>query len=140
MTEYKKIFLDTAPFIYLLEKNPEYFESMKEFFNKCIQNKIELITSAITVEEYCVYPLKNEQPNLVLNFNSFIYAMNIKIINIDKNIALEAAKIRSEYKAFKAMDSLQLATAKIESCDLFLTNDKQLRQFSNLNCKTVDEL
>lgn len=38
------------------------------------------------------------------------------------------------------MDALQLAVACFAECDLFLTNDKQLRQFEEVNCITVDEL
>jgi hypothetical protein len=35
MTGYNKIFIDTAPFIYFIEKNennPTYFEKIKTFF------------------------------------------------------------------------------------------------------------
>lgn len=46
----------------------------------------------------------------------------------------------TDYKGFKAMDALQLAIACLEKCDLFLTNDKQLRQFEEIKCITVDEL
>ncbi|RKI37103.1 PIN domain-containing protein, partial [bacterium D16-59] len=66
--------------------------------------------------------------------------LNIGIISIDKEIADKAARIRAEYKAFKAMDALQLAAACITGCDLFLTNDKQLRQFREIKCITVEEL
>ena len=38
------------------------------------------------------------------------------------------------------MDTIQLAVACFEECDLFLTNDKQLRQFKEIRCITVDEL
>ncbi len=38
------------------------------------------------------------------------------------------------------MDALQLAAACLSKCDLFLTNDKQLKQFKDINCVTVDEL
>jgi len=38
------------------------------------------------------------------------------------------------------MDALQLATACVIGCDLFLTNDKQLRQFREIKCITLDEL
>lgn len=51
-----------------------------------------------------------------------------------------AAKIRAKYKGFKAMDALQLATAMISDCDLFLTNDKQLRRFDGLPILVVDDL
>ncbi len=37
------------------------------------------------------------------------------------------------------MDALQLAAACVLGCDLFLTNDKQLRQFKELRCITVEE-
>ncbi len=38
------------------------------------------------------------------------------------------------------MDALQLATACLTGCDLFLTNDKQLKQFKEMKCVMVDEL
>lgn len=38
------------------------------------------------------------------------------------------------------MDALQLASACLDGCDLFLANDKQLKQFRELKCKTVEEL
>ena len=47
--------------------------------------------------------------------------------------------IRAQYKHFKAMDSLQLATAIESGCDLFLTNDNQLKQFSEIKCVTVED-
>ena len=39
--------------------------------------------------------------------------LDIDVVSINKVIAEEAAQIRAEYKAFKAMDALQLATACI---------------------------
>lgn len=65
--------------------------------------------------------------------------MDIEISNIDREIAEKAAEIRAEYKGFKAMDALQLATACLTGCGLFLTNDKQLRQFREMKCITIAE-
>ena len=61
-------------------------------------------------------------------------------MEINQEIAKKAAQIRAEYKGFKAMDALQLAAACLSGCDLFLTNDKQLRQFKEMKCITVEEL
>ena len=47
--------------------------------------------------------------------------------------------IRALYKDFKTMDCLQLAAACLKQCDLFLTNDKQLRQFDEIKCITIQE-
>ena len=66
--------------------------------------------------------------------------MEINIKSIDREIAEKAAKIRAEYKFFKTMDALQLATACLSGCDLVLTNDKQLKQFKEIKCLMVEEL
>ena len=60
--------------------------------------------------------------------------------SIDVDVARKAAQIRAEYKDFKTIDCLQLATACVQNCDLFLTNDKQLCQFKEIKCATIDEL
>lgn len=55
MTDCRKVFVDTAPFIYYIEKdenNPLYFEKVKKFFRECYDNGIEFVSSVITVEEY----------------------------------------------------------------------------------------
>ena len=38
------------------------------------------------------------------------------------------------------MDALQLAVVSLSHCDMFLTNNKQLRQFKEIKCITVEEL
>lgn len=77
---------------------------------------------------------------MILSFYAFLEGMDVEVMSINKSIAVKAAQIRAEYKHFKAMDALQLATACMTGCDLFLTNDKQLRQFTEIKCMTVDEL
>ncbi|MDE7267873.1 MAG: PIN domain-containing protein [Lachnospiraceae bacterium] len=69
----------------------------------------------------------------------FLADCNIRIYPIEISIAKKAAQIRAEYKDFKTMDCLQLATACQQKCDLFLTNDKQLRQFNELKCMTIED-
>lgn len=143
MTGYKKIFVDTAPFIYLIEKNeekPQYFDKVTKFFDNCYNNDVDFVSSVITVEEYLVFPYRIQSQEYVDLFEKLIETLEIEVIVIDDKIAKKAAQIRAEYKVFKAMDALQLATAVIKGCDLFLTNDKQLRQFEEIKCITVDEL
>ncbi|MCM1558683.1 MAG: PIN domain-containing protein [Butyrivibrio sp.] len=140
MTEFKKVFIDTAPLIYYLENNALYKDSIKNFFTRCFEKNIRVVTSAITVEEYLVFPYGSGKMELVDNFKRFIEYMNIKVIDIDSDIAEYGAKIRGQYKQFKAMDALQIAAAIISGCDMFFTNDKQLRQEKELPCMTMDDL
>lgn len=143
MTDYKKVFVDTAPFIYFIEKdvnNSQYHDKVKNFFMGGYENNKEFVTSVITMEEYYVFPYRNNNHSYIDMFNRLVATTNMEIIEISQKIAKKAAQIRAEYKGFKAMDALQLAAACIMGCDLFLTNDKQLRQFKDIKCVTVDEL
>ena len=54
--------------------------------------------------------------------------MDISVRSIDSDTAFLAAQLRAKYQGIKAMDSLQLASAIQNHCDVFLSNDKQLRQ------------
>lgn len=52
MIGYKKVFIDTAPFIYYIEgstENSKYSDKMKEFFRISYETGIELVSSVITV-------------------------------------------------------------------------------------------
>lgn len=143
MIDCKKVFIDTAPFIYFIEKNednPQYYNKIKTFFDDAYNNDVAFVSSVITMEEYLVFPYKIHSQEYVDLFEKLIKTLEMNVVIIDEKIARKAAKIRAEYKLFKAMDALQLATASLSDCDLFLTNDKQLRQFKEIRCVTVDEL
>ncbi|MCM1087204.1 MAG: PIN domain-containing protein [Blautia sp.] len=138
MIDAKKIFLDTSPIVYYLENNELYYSKMKEFWK--IYVDCDYITSAITITEYLIYPYRQNNLKLINALYAFTDGMDIGIKSIDKEIAEKAAQIRAEYKNFKTMDALQLASACLTGCDLFLTNDKQLKQFKEIRCITVEEL
>lgn len=86
------------------------------------------------------FPYRNELYSFIAMFNRLVKTTDMEIVEVTQEIARKAARIRAEYKGFKSMDALQLATACITKCDLFLTNDKQLKQFKEVKCITVDEL
>ena len=138
MIGFKKIFLDTSPIVYYLENNELYYSNLKKFWKK--YEDCDYLISAVTITEYLIYPYQHSNMKLIKAFKDFIDGMEIEVKSIDKEIAEKAAKIRAEYKFFKTMDALQLATACLFGCDLFLTNDKQLKQFKEMKCLTVEEL
>lgn len=140
MTDYKRLFIDTAPIIYFLENNHLYMESMEIFFAKCRKENIRIVTSTLTIEEYLVSPYSDGKMEYADNFKQFIKYMNVEVVDIDSTIAEQGAKIRGKYKNFKAMDALQIAAAIVSGCDVFFTNDKQLRQEKELPCMTMEDI
>lgn len=143
MTDYKKAFVDTAPFIYFIEKdenNPQYYDKVKKIFSNEYQEDKRFVTSVITMEEYFAFPYRNKLYSFIDMFDRLVETMDMEIIEINQEIAKKTAQIRAAYKCFKAMDTIQLAVACLTKCDLFLTNDKQLKQFKEIKCVTVGEL
>lgn len=96
----------------------EKINSSKSMFFELFLNS-QIVTSAVTVEEYLVFPYSSGKLELVDNFKKFIKYMNIEVVNVDSEVAEQGAKLRGQYKNFKAMDALQIATAVISGCDMF---------------------
>lgn len=140
MIDFKRVYVDTSPLIYYLENSSLYMDKIKKFFVMCLENHIQMVTSTITIEEYLVYPYANGNMELVDNFKRFVEYANIEIVDINREIAEQAAIIRGKVRYFKAMDSLRIAAAKVRKRDMFFTNDKQLRQEKELPCMTMDDL
>ena len=137
MTEHNKIFLDTNPVIYFIEENQAYYDRVVQFLSD--NADADFFTSTITVAEYFPHPIREKRQDYMDAFNLFIESMDVKILDIDREIAKKSAQIRAEYTGFKTMDALQLATAVLSGCDLFYTNDRQLQQFREIEVRTAED-
>lgn len=105
---------------------PHYYEKVRNFFKYGYNNDKKFVSSVITIEGYFVFPYRNKEYSYIDMFNRLVVTTNMEIVEINQAIAKKAARIRAEYKGFKAMDALQLAVACLTKCDLFLINDKQV--------------
>ena len=54
---YNKIFVDTAIFIYYLEKHPLYFDTAKVFLGSYIKSGKTVLTSVVTVDGTGIFGL-----------------------------------------------------------------------------------
>ena len=135
-----KIYFDTTPIIYFLDDEKPFSDKMLSFICSHQNENDFYLTSTTTDAEYLVFPYSSGKMEFADNFKKFIEYMNIDVVDINSEIAEQGAKIRGQYKSFKAMDALQLATAIVCGCDMFFTNDKQLRQEKELPCMTMDDI
>lgn len=139
MTDSKKVFFDTAPFIYYLENDDEFKLKTKRIIAD--NEEADFVTSTVTVGEYLTGVFKGEEEQKRLtDFKDMISDYRFSVVPVSWAIAEEAARIRAKYKGFKMMDSLQLSVAKLSGCDLFVTNDLQLKQYSDVSVLVVDEV
>lgn len=139
MTEYKKVFLDTTPLIYFLDDDIHFGLKTRQIFEEILYNDRLLLTSVLTCMEYLVHPYRTNNQAKIKACADFLNDCHIPVLSINLEIATRAAQIRAAYKDFKSLDAFQLATACVYGCDAFLTNDKQLRQFREIHCLTIDD-
>jgi len=135
-----KLMIDTAPFIYYIEKHEKYFSVIKPIFQKIDNFEISAITSIISLIEVLVQSKEKSNEELEKQYlNILLENDNLEVISIDENIAKKAADIKVKYD-LKIPDAIQIATGIIHECDSFLTNDKQLKKVAELNILILSDL
>jgi predicted nucleic acid-binding protein len=127
-------FFDTNIFIYLFEGNAEHGLQVKKMFELLALNKAKAITSIITQVELLSLDSTPEDIQQLLEL--FLETPNLRVLDLGSEIATEAARIRRQYH-FRTPDAIQLATAVLHQVDLFITNDRRLDSFGEVNVELI---
>jgi len=118
--------IDTAPFIYYIENNPDYLPLVAPFFAGLDRGEFRAVTSTITVTEVLVHPLRQGNQTLAASyFHILTTSRNLAVLPVSEAIASEAAELRALH-GFKTPDAIQIATGLIAGASSFLTNDRGL--------------
>lgn len=132
------MFLDTAPVIYEVERNPNFIDIVDPIFDR-LDADITAVISPITLSECLVGPKKLGLSDLEDTYLRLLTREDVIFVDSTLSIAQTAARIRSQYQ-FQLADSFQIATALEMHCDAFLTNDNQLKQTDELKVIVISEL
>lgn len=131
------VFIDTTIFIYLFEDHPKYASVIQPIFD---DSSITKVSSIITVSEVLTKPYEKNNTELVKRYKEiFMHLPSLILTSPDYDTAILASQIKAKYQ-FKLIDSFQLAMAQQNKCPSFLTNDKQLFKYKNLQVFCLDEL
>jgi Predicted nucleic acid-binding protein, contains PIN domain len=132
--------IDTAPFIYFVERHPDYLGLMREIIRRIDAGEIEAVSSVVTLTEVLTHPLRFKNVLLAQRYRDVLYrSRNFRLLPIDASIAEVAANLRARYN-LRTPDALQLATAIRAGCDAFLTNDATLKKVTELKVLVLSEL
>ena len=135
-----RLFLDTAPVIYFVEKHPAYLDLVAPIFHRIDADSLVAVTSPVTLAECLVMPYRLGLTKLQQDFTDLIvYGQSTVFAPIDDEVALQAAELRANYNVTLA-DALQIAVALRMSCEAFLTNDGALERVQELRVVVVEKL
>ena len=122
------VLLDASILIYYLEGVEPYYPLTEEIFNDIADENIRGSLSAISITEFVTKPLADGKVIVVEYFKQFLSALSIQVLAVTYEIAERAGKLRSQYPSIRTPDALIVATALESDCDVFVTNDKNLKK------------
>ena len=135
-----RLFLDTAPVIYYVERHPQYVPVVDDIFDRIDAGTLPAVTSPVTLVESLVVPCRLGQVNVQQDFTDLIVSgQGITFVPLEAGIARRAAELRASYNLSLA-DACQVATALAAGCDAFLTNDFGLKRVQEITILVLDEL
>ena len=92
------IFLDTAPVIYFVEKNPTFVLKVQPIFDKLDDGGLTAIVSPVTLAECLVLPYKLGKLDVAQAFiDLLVNGQNVLFFPIDEAIANKGANLRARY-------------------------------------------
>lgn len=131
-----RVALDSNLFIYHFEDHPRFSPYTERVFGKIESGDLKAVTSIVSVLETLSYPLP---PPLIEEIKEAFFSFpNLAIVNLDPEISFEAARIRREY-ILPLPDAIQLATARVSKAAVFVTNDKSLRRFKEVEVVLLNQ-
>lgn len=136
----KRLYAEAAPFIYFVEANPQYLDQMDVIFKRLDAGEIQGFTSAITLTEVLMLPVRLGRRDLETAYRSILlHNTSVSLIQASGEIAEQAAHLCARYN-LRTPDALHVATALDSKCDAFLTNDKGLRRITEIAVLVADDL
>ncbi|HEX4497505.1 MAG TPA: PIN domain-containing protein [Thermoanaerobaculia bacterium] len=131
--------LDSAIFIYYMEENPRYLPLVDLIFDAVIEGRLTVATSALTLLETQVVPLRAGNEVLARQYERFLTrSESLRLVPIDHGLLRAAAHVRATTR-LKTPDALHVAAALSADCPVFLTNDGRIPSLPGLRVLQLED-
>ena len=135
-----RIGLDSAPIIYYVERNPDFHAVCVPFFQAIDFGSVMASVSTLAITEVLTTPLRHGDSNLAISFQNLLArTQNIDLISVSEEVAEKAASLRAVHH-LRTPDAIHLASAIMDGCDSFLTNDARLKRLPDIQVLILNEL
>jgi predicted nucleic acid-binding protein len=136
----RRLFLDTAPAIYFLERHPVYFPRMQVLFRIRRERMIVIVRSPVTLAECLVHPIRRGLAQQAEEYRRLILqGVGTEFHEIGPEAAEQAARVRAAL-SISLVDALQVGVALAAGCQAFVTNDRRLSKITEIPILLLDDL
>jgi predicted nucleic acid-binding protein len=140
LSAYTAIYIDTALFIYFIERHPIYLSQVREVFRMIDENDLIGFSSILILTEVLSHPMKRGDVQMENQYREILTrSEGVEVIPVSLAIAERAAELRARYN-LRTPDAIHVATALVSKCDAFLTNDSTLKRVIEIPILVIDEL
>ena len=130
-----RIYLDSAPVIYVVERHTPYAEYLDMRLSILGDT---LVASELTRLECLILPLREGNRRVLQDFDDYFATRVLEMVPLSREVMDIATLIRARY-GFTTPDAIHLGAAIVAECDLFLTNDNRLARFNEIIVEVVEE-
>ena len=134
------IYADANVFIYTVERVAPYFMLLDDFWKDVRAAQRQVLTSELTLLEVLPKPFRLADPILEQIFRDVLErSPDVSLMPITMPIIEQAARLRAT-TSLKTPDAIHAATALLENCALFVTNDPAFRRVPGLTVVILSDL
>jgi predicted nucleic acid-binding protein len=120
-----RLYLDSAPLIYLVEGSPSLREKMAARLAGTRTGADVIVVSHLSRLECRVKPLRENDLPTLERYDRFFEAEGVELVDTDAPVWDLATELRARH-SLRVPDALHLACAIVHRCDRFLANDHRL--------------
>jgi predicted nucleic acid-binding protein len=133
------IYLDANCFIYSVERIDPYRSILDTLWQAVSKGQVTVVTSELTLLEVLVKPQVGDETVAAI-YRAVLHSYpDVQMLPINQAVLEEAAQQRVT-TGLKTPDALHTATALLNTCSLFMTNDAAFRRVSNLKMMLLSEI
>ena len=129
-----RIYLDSAPVIYVVERHAPYDEYLDARLS--ILGDV-LVASELTRLECRILPVREDNRRVLRDFDDYFANRVLEMVPLTRDVIDAATLIRARY-GFATPDAIHLGAAVASGCDVFLTNDNRLARFGEMSVEVVE--
>jgi predicted nucleic acid-binding protein len=134
------VYLDANSFIYSIERIDPYRAILDTLWQAVSIGQFTVVTSELTLLEVLVKPLKVGDATTAATFRTVLrHSPDVQMLPITQTVLEKAASLRATMN-LKTPDALHGATALLNGCALFVTNDTAFRRLSDLTVTVLSEI
>lgn len=132
------IYADAQIPIYSVDNHPQYGAVCAPLWQ--VSGGAIVVSSELTLMETLVGPLRSGDIAKKNQRESLWQQVNTRLLPITQDVLREAARLRAAIPALKTPDAIHAATALLNGCVLFISNDMGFRRVPGLPLVLLDDV